>query len=264
MLTDKIKNGEDISADDGNITIVNTISLVEKEEIKKDEEITPDVKVPQAEEIAVQTPEESTGPSAPIIPTVDAESTTITPQVEVPTPEVAAPVVPSVEMPSVDVNSGVDTNAGAPIDSVLQGLNFNDNTNPVGNYNNVPNNIDLNTFSQSNVPTFDNNLFNSNQNMNSNYGYEMNNQNMNPSYDYSMNNQNSLRTMPSSSFNNPLEEMNNFVNNLTEAFAESITVLKDTLDNGVTTDSFVRANKVFDKASEFGIQVPSNTNTRRF
>lgn len=175
---ENIKNGIDITVDNGNITILNnSISLSEKKEEKeninnilandKEEsanvDLTPDIKLTEQakEESKVETAVES---SEPIIPEVQI------PQVNIPTPEV--PVMPEVNMapftPTVDapitVNNDISL-SNTDGDAFFKTPEFNQNidNNSSNMLNNNYQNYDTN-ISNFNSMTYNNDL---NNNMNS-------------------------------------------------------------------------------------------------
>lgn len=240
MLSDKIKNGENISVDDGNITIVNSISLKEKEEVKTEEE-TPDVKLPEASEVDVSSVNDTV---TPIIPTTE-ENAPITPDVTLTNP--------------IPVEAPIPDTAAPSLDSVLQSMNTVNSISTANNdeLNNLNQNI---TPEQNNIPVFDGNTFSYNVSQN-----QEPYQNTNSGYDFNNYNQNNSYTMPSGNFNNPLEEMNNYVNSLIKVINELSNWSNQVADNGyVNRQSIESLTEINGEISSLGIQNSVNSNTRRF
>lgn len=105
-----IKNGNDITLDDGNITVLQGTEFSKEKEAEKaevavdtpvSEEITPDVKVDATEVEAPQVEE----------PTV--EEPVVTAQSIDPEPAMAAPQIPTPDSPSIDI-SGISPNLSFP------------------------------------------------------------------------------------------------------------------------------------------------------
>jgi hypothetical protein len=145
-----IKNGNDITLDDGNITVLQETEFSKEKEAEKaevavdtpvSEEITPDVKVDATE---VETPQVEE-------PTVE-EPVVTAPSID-PEPAMAAPQIPTPDSPSIDI-SGISPNLSFP-------------STPESSINQASDNI------LSSVPSFgqeNNDLYNNTQNS----GFEFN------------------------------------------------------------------------------------------
>ena len=105
-----IKNGNDITLDDGNITVLQEIEFSKEKEAEKaevavdtpvSEEITPDVKV------------DATEVEAPQVEKPTVEEPVVTAQSIDPEPAMAAPQIPTPDSPSIDI-SGISPNLSFP------------------------------------------------------------------------------------------------------------------------------------------------------
>ena len=105
-----IKNGNDITLDDGNITVLQGTEFSKEKEAEKakaavdvpvSEEITPDVKVDATEVEAPQVEEPTVEEPVVTAPSIDPE------------PAMAAPQIPTPDSPSIDI-SGISPNLSFP------------------------------------------------------------------------------------------------------------------------------------------------------
>ena len=160
-----IKNGNDITLDDGNITVLQGTEFSKEKEAEKakaavdtpvSEEITPDVKVDATEVEAPQVEK----------PTVEAPVVTA-PSID-PEPAMAAPQIPTPDSPSIDI-SGISPNLSFP-------------SAPESSINQASDNI------LSSVPSFgqeNNDLYNNTQN--SGFEFNANNMQNENNFDYKTN-----------------------------------------------------------------------------
>ena len=149
-----IKNGNDITLDDGNITVLQETEFSKEKEAEKakvavdtpvSEEITPDVKV------------DATEVEAPQVEKPTVEEPVVTAQSIDPEPAMAAPQIPTPDSPSIDI-SGISPNLSFPSTPESSITSASDNT-----LSSVP------SFGQEN-----NDLYNNTQNS----GFEFNTNNM--------------------------------------------------------------------------------------
>ncbi len=149
-----IKNGNDITLDDGNITVLQGTEFSKEKEAEKakaavdtpvSEEITPDVKVDATEVEAPQVEKPTVEEPVVTAPSIDPE------------PAMAAPQIPTPDSPSIDI-SGISPNLSFPSTPESSITSASDNT-----LSSVP------SFGQEN-----NDLYNNTQNS----GFEFNANNM--------------------------------------------------------------------------------------
>lgn len=199
MDKEKITNGEDISLDNGNVIVLNNISVAEKvsEEVKKEAEKpkeeqkieTPSIEAKEAPEVTpiagavnVEMPAAATvatpAVSEPIIPTID---NVIPKEVEfsndgapisitndaVPAPSIEIPVVPETQAPEVNdsasLSAPVSNNLNEPtFSNPALNTDFNYNTNTNG-FNSSVFGMDTNNFNANDYSTnsFDKYSYNS-------------------------------------------------------------------------------------------------------